>query len=105
MAIKALWHGGVNYASHTEEPAANMEWFDSTEAAQQALLDRENNGHWCPQRFNYVNKPATEVPTPCVKDSYMEIYDADDEDYEEYVDVITVREHADDDDFWAPAGS
>lgn len=60
--VYGVWHGGSNYSQGYREE--DLERFDSIAAAKQALLDRTNLGHWYPQEFAFVNKPAEHSLTP-----------------------------------------
>lgn len=70
--VYVLWHGGPNYA----DPwlTDHLEVFDTVEEAHDALLDRERNGHWCPQRVRRVNGTEEHTLFPCVQNSYMDVY-------------------------------
>jgi hypothetical protein len=82
--IYVLWHGGPNYA----DPwiSDDLEVFENVEAAHDALIDRERNGHWMTQRVHKRNGDVYTVYFPNVDRSYMEVFYADPIDETGYFD-------------------
>jgi len=67
--IYATWQGGPNYARDDDR----RELFTSVRKAGDALVDREDNGHWLPMTFVYAELTDRAL-VPCVQDSTMFLY-------------------------------
>ena len=65
MPIFGLWHGGSNYSA---PELTDAEIFPSIVAATDALRDRADSGHWCPQTFAYADGRTVTTLTPCASD-------------------------------------
>lgn len=60
--IFVLWNGGTNYSPG--DLSTDLEQFTSMAAAAEALRDRADNGHWCPQDFHYLDREPASNLTP-----------------------------------------
>lgn len=64
--IYALWHGGNGYTHG--DIVGDLETFGGLAAARDALRERLERGDTWKMRFEYVNRDAGDVYTPCVSD-------------------------------------
>lgn len=73
MPIYGLWNGGyANYAPADIE--SDVERFETMQDVHDALATRHGSGHYA-HTFNFVNRPAENVATPCVGDDcYIDVY-------------------------------
>jgi len=64
--IYGIWNGGSGYSP--SDLTTDLERFGSVTAARHALRSRRDHGYLWRQDFDFVNREAEAVHTPCVED-------------------------------------